>query len=587
MSSLPYEILTLIFHDLEKKDLVQCQLTCKQWHKASLMQLYSDLCIDSNEKSLAYVRTISNLPILGKYLNSIDFGKSFERDEELVFDRHSLLSTVIQYCPNVAKIESYKYDILIWTRIMYAATQGQLSHLNTLPKPDTFHLEPYIYTALLFKKTLTSLWLNDDVICFGPQLANLMAYQILCDQIDQFKNLEHLRFSYLSDRHLSYFDGLIDKCPHLKTLSFDLTVETIIQPNNKPELAIHSRPDIHTLSCDWRIINAESQLEYVMRKFPNLRSLDIEDEQVPMTNVDFTPKFSRQTVIKFVRYALSIPDFKIHIDVSEEDLFNISNEFINAKNGCKDVNIDYCDREHPPHNWYNLMLWRIGGLKIDFPFDTEGDEPPHIRLFSKIGGSIRLLKVFNPDRIPGINGKISTTIDWLFDILHLCPLMEDITLYGPKSFSPSCHILKYPSVKRLILKFLQFSKSISFLNHLSLNLPELQQLDLSFCTSLDDDMDPIIISMPHTSIDLLIWNEEGFGIMRSNVTGLYVKLNTDTGLSYYEGNGNMLALVDPSRYLLSPRHIRLEINCKHLKALRIRKIISPQSEFNFDFSNFF
>ncbi|GAA5814532.1 hypothetical protein MFLAVUS_008029 [Mucor flavus] len=559
MSSLPHEVLTLAFHHLETKDLLQCQLTCNKWREASLPLLYSNLCIDSNKKSLAYVRTISNSPILGKYLNSIDFGESLERDEELVFDRHSLLNTVINYCPNIAKIESYKYDILIWTRIMYAATQNQLSHLNALPKPDTFHLEPYIYTALLFKKSLTSLWLNDDVTCFGPQLVDLTAYQILCDQIDQFKNLQHLRFSYLSDRHLSYFDELIDKCHHLKTLSFDLTVETIIQ-GYKSELVIRPRPDIHTLSCDWRIINADNQLKYVMRKFPNLRSLDIEDEQVPMTNVDFTPNFSRHTVIKFVRYALSIPDFKIHIDVSEEDLFNIWTEFINAKNGCKDVNIGYYHREHSPNNWYNLMLWRTGGLKIDFPLDTDGDEPPHIRFFSKIGGSIRLLKVFNSDRIPGIDGKTSTTIDWLFDILHLCPLIEDITLYSPKSFSPSCHILKYPSVKRLVLKFLQFPESISFLNHLSLNLPELQQLDLSFCTSSDDDMHPIIINMPHTSIDLLIWNEERFGIMRSNITGIYVKLNTDTGLSYYEGNGNMLALVDTSRYLLSPRHIRLEIN---------------------------
>lgn len=62
---------------------------------------------------------------------------------------------------------------------MYAATEGQLSHLKNFPEPDIKSLESYIYTTLLFKNSLSTLWLNDDSLSFGPQLASLDAYRTL------------------------------------------------------------------------------------------------------------------------------------------------------------------------------------------------------------------------------------------------------------------------------------------------------------------------------------------------------------------------------------------------------------------------
>lgn len=51
MSSLPHEVLTLIFKYLEGEEILRCQLTCKQWHKASLANLYWHQYISSGQKS--------------------------------------------------------------------------------------------------------------------------------------------------------------------------------------------------------------------------------------------------------------------------------------------------------------------------------------------------------------------------------------------------------------------------------------------------------------------------------------------------------------------------------------------------------
>lgn len=93
-----------------------------------------------------------------------------------------------------------------------------------------------------------------------------------------------------------------------------------------------------------------------------------------------------------------------------------------------------------------------------------------------IDESIRSLQLVVPNRISNKNNEISNTIDWLFDILRICPLMEEITIYNALSLSPSHHASQYPSLKKLTIYGVKCDKSLNFLNYIS---------SRSKCTRLD------------------------------------------------------------------------------------------------------
>ncbi|KAI9259754.1 hypothetical protein EDC94DRAFT_611957 [Helicostylum pulchrum] len=570
MSSLPHEVLTLIFDYLVVKEILPCQLTCKQWHKASLTCLYSHQFIHSDKDATLYVRTISNSPHLGKYLNSIAFENIFEKNSEgIVFDKHGIVDVVIRYCPNVIRIQCIdEEDFPFWTQLMYAASQGQLSHLKSLPQCSSASLESYIYTALSFKNSLATLELYDDSSCFGPQVARLGAYQTLCDQMDQFEKLETLRLNYVSDKYLSYFDGLIDKCHHLKEVNFNIIVKDIQQPpNDEPESKIHPRPDVRTFECNWGLINVKSQLEYVMYKFPNLETLRVNESE---TDEDDVVNCSGPTLIKFIQYIMSVSDFYIHMDIKEEDLLNIWNEFRKGKNGSKKLSIAYSFS-----NSWSIGISANRGIIIRFPAVINDDDPSHIRFFSGAGETVQSITIDGSAR--------SISIDWLFDILQLCSFIEEITIKNLSYLSQSRNTLKYPSVKRLKINLLYYTNSNIFLSCLSLNLPNINQLSFKVYAAKDDDTEPITIHMPHSSLDSLTWLDQSYSMEYFKGTEVYIKLKTDAGTKFYVGIRNMLFEIESDRYLFFSRHTRFDISCKHLKELRIKRNIAPESDANLVF----
>ncbi|GAA5809145.1 hypothetical protein MFLAVUS_002549 [Mucor flavus] len=417
-----------------------------------------------------------------------------------------------------------------WAQLMHAASQGQLSCLKSLPKSSK---------------------LNDDSSCFRPRLARLGAYQTLCDQMEQFKNLKTLHLSYISDEYLSYYDGLIEKCHHLKEVNFDLTAKNI-QPPNEPEPKIRPRPDVHTFECNRKMIDVESQLEYVMHKFPNLKTVRVYQESETNDIVNC----SGPTLVKFIRYIISVSDFEMQIDIKEDDLLNIWTEFRKAENGSKELRVRYSSK----NNW-NIRVSTDRGITLVCPVVTNNDEPPHIRFFSGVGETIQLINIEGPAG--------SNNIDWLFDILQLCSLMEEITMRNTSYLLPSRNTLKYPSVKRLNIDDFEYTNSKIFHSCLSLNLPHLNQLFFEVFFVENGYTEPITIHMPRTSLDLLTWSAE-----------IYIKLRTDTGVKFYVGIINMLVEIDSDRYNFFSRHIRFDISCKHLKKLKIKRNVAPESDAN-------
>ncbi|GAA5795411.1 hypothetical protein HPULCUR_000768 [Helicostylum pulchrum] len=557
MSSLPSEILTLIFNHLRKKDLLQCQLVSKQWYINSMAHTYSNVNLALREDAeRLYIRAISNSPQLGKYLNIIELSDVLDDGTD---DGFSILETVIQHCPNIIEIKCDIKDESFWNLLMQAGTQGQLPHLKVLPHPDYLDLTTYADTVLSFKNSLTSvLILGDD---------DEGGYRTLCDQLDQFKSLQRLDFGIQTYPYLSHFDGLIDKCPQLKELTFMVDTDAIQRPNG-PEPTIRPRPGISKLECDWQLICIESQLGYVMHKFPNLQSLRIRASDNVFSDSLEEPEVSGPALVRFIQYVVSILDFSLGIFVRKEDLSDIFIAFMKTKNGCKNVNIGYVKYLHPSFSLCELILSATIGWRLKFDSNTGDNEIKHIRFLSEVGRSLRSLEVDDFCMIPDINGETSESIDQLFDILRLCPSLEECTIKNAKSILGSHHQSKYPSLKKLSIFGLEDSKPFRFLNPLSLNLPNLRKLSLGLGFTSRKDTHPIVINLPHLSLDLLTWHDYSMFNYDSGIE-VYIKLKTERGSKYYYCNRYGLIQADESSKLLKTRDVRFDIDCKDLKEFKI------------------
>lgn len=293
---------------------------------------------------------------------------------------------------------------------------------------------------------------------------------------------------------------------------------------------------------------------------------------------------SGRALIKFVQYVISVPDFYMDLDVKDEDLLNIWTEFAKTKNGSKKLSITYCPLNRPSNGRTHMTLSSANGMQLVYPLIKEGHEQTHILFLTWAGKTIRSLKIEKSNMMPSITGTKSTIIEWLSKMLQFCPAIEEITMDNTSYISPNRSELTFPSIERLIITGFDYTNSKNFLGYLSLSFPSLNQLSFNFYTILDGYTEPITIHMPHTSLDLLTWNEEQlYSIANFKGTEIYIKLRIDTGVKFYVGIRNELFAIDSERYLCFSKHTRFDIECKHIKELRIRRCLALESDANLIF----
>ncbi|KAI9363771.1 hypothetical protein BD770DRAFT_407333 [Pilaira anomala] len=90
-------------------DLLQCQLTNKEWYQASVDLLYSEV-------------DVLTLKLFAPN------GYSSRKKDNKLWDQHSLLNKLFQYCPSLLEIYSMTQDYSFWYPISYAASR--LKHIK-------------------------------------------------------------------------------------------------------------------------------------------------------------------------------------------------------------------------------------------------------------------------------------------------------------------------------------------------------------------------------------------------------------------------------------------------------------------------
>ncbi|KAI9361739.1 hypothetical protein BD770DRAFT_382592 [Pilaira anomala] len=589
---LPFEILRNTFKYLNRRGLLQCQLTSKEWYTASVELLYSDIVINSNEISSKYVRTILGSPRLGNYLKKINTGCLFQSpDMGRIWDETNLMNVLIHHCPNLIKLKSFEQDLVFWNQLSFAASHdGQLSQLQCLPECSSQNLEPYLYAALSFKASLTELSVYDKDSLY--ELDNMIIYQKLENEIHEFKNLQYISLEYDSQkRPLSYFDKMIDECPHLKALEITICPEsmnriTLVEPGT----IIKPRSSVSKLRCNWEMLDSEGQINYLMQKFPNLDIFGFSD--IPQECYDYYQRnpCPGSVVIDFLRYISAIPKFDVSLPLKIQDLKKAWTKLIDMNDVYRDLSIGYCDDIDIVEGV--MLEMKNTSLTTTFYVDTNVEartELPSTEFLSELGSTLRSLTILYP-LTPDNNMLIGMN-----DILHIitsCPALQKLKIYTPvpNLLSTDTTEIQHTQMKELsVTNIMHPVASIAFLEELSLKLPNIKRLELSYSRSYPSfnaliKKEPITVNMPSISLDQLVsFNRDQDNVILGDSFTVYIRLKTNTGVKFYIGNRFGLLEMSEESYNLPHKYASFDIICQSLKELVIRSDWFKKEEIKWTF----
>lgn len=570
MQTLPHEILKLTFKYLSKEDVLQCQLTSKTWHDASVELLYSSVEIKTKEKALQYICSISNSSRLGGSLRVISALNIIQQDYEGVYwDENNLLNAILRHCPNVLNLQGIYPDLSFWVRVSHAAKLGQLSRVQVFPDPKGDNLESYMHTVLLFKNSLTRLALQNEYGFDESGFSKLKVYQTLKDQLSEFKNLKILEIEDTSGQRMSHLDKMIDSCQHLETLT------VLFYPTNEQEAVlepqtefIRSHHNIRDIECNWSAINNDSQLKYIMQKFPNLQELRIYQEYV-RNSISREGYFSPGVMIDFLRFAIAIPSLYLTMELKKRDLASVWIELMKTSDGLKDVAIKF-NPSPTPSNKVELEFLEKKSV-ISFPYHVDDVELSTLKFFARAGSTIRSLKIMDIYAFIK-SAKLSPRLmaylnmGWIFQILQLCPSLQKLKVYSPLYVGtlPS-HVIPHFGVKKLYARHVFDSPThLRFLECMALHLPNLKGLQLAFLNQRHTNVEPLSVIMLKTKLMYLQLDNLPPRYSEQKSFEMYIRLSTDTGVKFYKGAQTGLSTLHEHEYNQSDKKFRFEITCASL-----------------------
>ncbi|KAI9273874.1 hypothetical protein EDC94DRAFT_593036 [Helicostylum pulchrum] len=617
MSHLPFEILRPIFDDLKsKEDLLQCQRTCKQWYKASVLYLYTTVKLHSEKKADKYARTISRSPRLASYLKVIDtknslarvkyreenipthlhsandiyFGDFYNWDDKRFSDMYGeeyrsssqidikeyLLDTIIRQCPNVTKIKMKQPATIFWQKLLEAAVQGRLSQLSKLPAPTYRNMGLYIQTALSFKNSLQNLYILEEGFYSVTGVSKETVFTILRRHISEFVRLKRIDIYFLAYQQLNHFDGLIEDCPHLEKINirrWSANIRTNTLNEAEPAMLINVRPDIRIFKSENTIAaNNMDQLKYMMQKFTNLQRLVIIfDLYEAVAHRDNDIELS--VLAQFLGYLMLIPVCKVKMIVKRTMFIESWNEFTNRNDQSKELIMKYSTRFGDNGEVTTIEIEQ-DFIKISHLVTRGSNVFPHVGVLLNSGKTIRSLTI---EDIWSKNAYRNSAyilydalncFDLLLDIFQLCPLLQKITLCSPKDMILSGDLVyQHSELKSLHMTQLEPNYSYKFLRHISFCLPKLKKLHLQYNNHHIDNRPTVtIVDIPNTSLDIFIWECCFSNYKPKDTLPFSIKLKTKEDTKLYAYSNKRIVIFDEKESEdLSPNHLRIEIICEGLK----------------------
>ncbi|KAL9552810.1 hypothetical protein MBANPS3_003583 [Mucor bainieri] len=314
-ADLPNEILELIFSSpaTTKRDLLQLQLTCKQWSPAAQKYLYQEIKISGRYHeygtrlfgSLVRSSLRANTQ-LGKYIKSFDFGclfpdRAYNGSEE---DLSSGIAALAQLCPNLTILEKeWDNSVKFLETLTRLHRQGYLQRLEFITPPagmKTRNNAPtYDATILEFKDTIKSITIIDDSHRTQPTFLQL------------FTSAEHVCLLHFSRVHIYRIKDYISNCgPHIKSVYVKMYRQPVIvslQDEYNDPSDVHPQRNVQDLTLDIRQRITTNELAFVMRLFPSLKKISFGSQSI-LDDFRFD-RADMQVIVQFFGYLSQMTEF--------------------------------------------------------------------------------------------------------------------------------------------------------------------------------------------------------------------------------------------------------------------------------------
>ncbi|KAI9357770.1 hypothetical protein BD770DRAFT_456705 [Pilaira anomala] len=451
-SKLPTEILTIIFEYLDpdrvitstKKNIIQCQHTCKSWAVVAKTNLYQKIGIqyNSNAANLFFNTLLEHN--LGYLVKSITiYGLKKKHNNRILLS--NLVSQIGDLCPNLKNF-SVKYPFIsvdFWKCIQSERSKGAFSKLQVATIPLCFRknkVNQYYKAAYSLKDTLIELRILP---------------RVPIENLESFKNINTLYFPIDNSNEIYKIDQHIKVCPSVKFININPTGNTKVYPLNNDinGSSVNICPQVRQLLV--KDIQFDNELfGYVMNVFPNLNELNIRFKTKSLPKR--LNKTSNEIALQFLSYLMKIPNASVNI-FPVEDVESLLKNFQDISGINRNLSITYQKNTTIP-NSLTLSTNRRGINILVNSSNNEYLNLPRIGMIEKSGKrlqSITLNMGINYKHMNDLNGMdaLNNGID-VYPIFLYCPNLKSIhILHTPLCFLDTL-ICQAPSSTAFIIVYL-------------------------------------------------------------------------------------------------------------------------------------
>ncbi|KAL4207571.1 hypothetical protein AB4K20DRAFT_1917052 [Rhizopus microsporus] len=273
-NEIPGEILQQIFAYVQKSAeykkswMVQYQLVCKGWNQVAKTWLYSSVDLYDDTVMERFLHCMKNSSA-GQFTRTIFIGTRYRKYEAAKL----YINELVEACPNVERVKGAIRNYDFWCALATAASK-HWPHIKELTNPFLFikrrnYFDCYNTLISLFHHSLTHAYLP-------PEHPSTPIMKELCQRLPEFSNLTHLTVEYtVCPWPLVDYDEIIQLCPSLTSLSVNSRTSLLDVESRSlttlDALSIQPHKNITTLHVRWS--SHQGSVEYIIRKFPNLRNL--------------------------------------------------------------------------------------------------------------------------------------------------------------------------------------------------------------------------------------------------------------------------------------------------------------------------
>ncbi|KAL9553244.1 hypothetical protein MBANPS3_003380 [Mucor bainieri] len=331
-SRLPCELLELIFTDLmdgnrDVVQLIQLQLTCKQWSPVAQRYLYQEIKISHHEQKnrmSQLTETVLGNTSVREWIRIIDFGSYFQHT--MMEDDPTLqeLAALAHLCPNITTVTGRHLPPDFFDVVSELRFRGGLQYLQCIDPPE-HNLEKeddnemasvvsYNKAIIAFKDTLKNISVIDGVGGYRTTIKP--------NFLQKFSRVQHLHLDEFSRFHLSRMGTYISNCcPKTTTITISLGNLSVKINEEDAKSIVTPVTQVQRLVIEVSgVFLVPSEMAFIMRMFPSLQSFSFDIKNLDEPNSVVLFRHSMEVVAQFFDYLSLIPkvEYKqIWFDVSE------------------------------------------------------------------------------------------------------------------------------------------------------------------------------------------------------------------------------------------------------------------------------